>query len=95
MATAELAAWGIPPILVPLPTAAADHQTINAKTLTDAGTAEFIPQSDLSVDSIDRSVRIWLLYPTVLAEKSRAALRRARPLAAEQIARTILNLTQA
>ena len=30
MTTAELFAWGIPPILVPLPTAAADHQTTNA-----------------------------------------------------------------
>ncbi len=94
MATAELAAWGIPPILVPLPTAAADHQTINAQTLTAAGTAEFIPQSELSVESIDRSVRIWLIYPAVLAEKSKAVMKRARPLAAEQIARTILNLTK-
>lgn len=95
MATAELAAWGIPPILVPLPTAAADHQTINAKALTAAGTAEFIPQNELSVDSLDRYVRTWLLDPKVIAEKSNAALKRARPLAAEQIARTILNLTQA
>ena len=37
MATAELCAWGIPAIVVPLPTAAADHQTENAKALASAG----------------------------------------------------------
>ena len=34
---AELCAWGLPSILVPLPTAAADHQTHNARVLADAG----------------------------------------------------------
>ena len=33
MTTAELFAWGIPAIVVPLPTAAADHQTHNARAL--------------------------------------------------------------
>src|ERR1041384_2492619 len=31
MTLAELCAWGIPSILIPLPTAAADHQTPNAR----------------------------------------------------------------
>ena len=34
---AELCAWGLPSILVPLPTAAADHQTHNARVLAEAG----------------------------------------------------------
>src|SRR6266704_2808049 len=33
MTVAELCAWGKPSILVPLPTAAADHQTYNARAL--------------------------------------------------------------
>ena len=33
MTTAELCAWGIPAMLVPLPTAAADHQSANARAL--------------------------------------------------------------
>ena len=37
MTTAELSAWGLPMILVPLPTAAADHQTSNALALERAG----------------------------------------------------------
>ena len=34
---AELCAWGLPSVLVPLPTAAADHQTHNARVLAEAG----------------------------------------------------------
>ena len=37
MTCAELCAWGLPSILIPLPSAAADHQTHNARALADAG----------------------------------------------------------
>lgn len=92
MATAELCAWGIPPIVVPLPTAAADHQTANARALAAAGAAEFIPQKDLTVDSLERSVRGLLDQPHLLAERVTAVLGRARPRAADEIARAILDL---
>ena len=36
---AELCAWGHPSILIPLPTAAADHQTTNARAMEMAGAA--------------------------------------------------------
>ncbi len=92
MATAELCAWGIPPIVIPLPTAAADHQTANARALAAAGAAEFIPQSALSVESLDRSVRGLLDDPALLEQRSAAVLKRARPRAAEEIARHILEM---
>src|SRR6476469_5436336 len=56
MATAELCAWGIPTIVVPLPTAAADHQTANAKALAAAGAAEMIRQADLNVGTLSAKV---------------------------------------
>jgi UDP-N-acetylglucosamine--N-acetylmuramyl-(pentapeptide) pyrophosphoryl-undecaprenol N-acetylglucosamine transferase len=90
MTTAELFAWGIPPLLVPLPTAAADHQTVNAVTLQDAGAAIHIPQSQLSVDRLDATVRGILANPAELARLSRGAAARARPNAAAEIARHIL-----
>jgi UDP-N-acetylglucosamine--N-acetylmuramyl-(pentapeptide) pyrophosphoryl-undecaprenol N-acetylglucosamine transferase len=90
MATAELCAWGIPPIVVPLPTAAADHQTANAKALAAAGAAEFIPQSELSAERLELSVRALVTDPQLLAERSAAASNRARPEAAMDIARHIL-----
>ena len=34
---AELCAWGLASVLVPLPTAAADHQTHNGRVLAEAG----------------------------------------------------------
>jgi UDP-N-acetylglucosamine--N-acetylmuramyl-(pentapeptide) pyrophosphoryl-undecaprenol N-acetylglucosamine transferase len=94
MATAELCAWGIPPIIVPLPTAAADHQTANAKALAQAGAGEFIRQSDLTVPSLDASVRRLLESPALLADRSAAVLRRARPDAANQIAQSILSIAK-
>ena len=92
MATAELCAWGIPPIVVPLPTAAADHQTANAKALAAAGAAEFIPQSELTSDRIDMAVRPLLSDPKLLSQRGEAASKRARPTAAMDIARHILGM---
>lgn len=92
MATAELCAWGIPPIVVPLPTAAADHQTANAKALAAAGAAEFIPQSELTPERLETSVRPLVTNPQLLADRSAAALSRARPSAAMDIAAHILSM---
>ena len=92
MATAELCAWGIPPIIVPLPTAAADHQTANARALAAAGAGDFIPQSALTVEVLDTAVRNLLDDPALMASRSQAVLNRARPHAAETIARAILEI---
>ena len=91
MTTAELAAWGIPPILVPLPTAAADHQTVNAKALAAAGAARWIPQRELTVDRLDAMVRELMLMPRALESIAAAERERARPDAADAIARRILS----
>lgn len=53
MALAELCAWGIPSILIPLPTAAANHQHHNAVALADAGAAVLVPEKELG------SGRLW------------------------------------
>ena len=91
MTTAELAAWQIPPILVPLPTAAADHQTVNAKALAAAGAARWIAQSELTVDRLDAMVRELMLMPRALEAIAKAERERARPGAADAIARRILS----
>ncbi|MBW8768725.1 MAG: UDP-N-acetylglucosamine--N-acetylmuramyl-(pentapeptide) pyrophosphoryl-undecaprenol N-acetylglucosamine transferase [Gemmatimonadetes bacterium] len=92
MTTAELFAWGIPPILVPLPTAAADHQTHNARALAAAGAAVLLVQSELTVDRLDAAVRALLEDPAAMARLAAGASARARPDAAETIARRILTL---
>ena len=92
MTTAELFAWGIPAIVVPLPTAAADHQTHNAQALAAAGAAVHLPQSELTPERLDLEVRSLLSDAPAMARLIAAASARARPDAAEAIARRILSL---
>lgn len=88
--TAELLAWGIPAVLVPLPTAAADHQTTNAIALEQAGAAIHVPQSQLTAERLDHTIRSLLADPAALARLVAGAAARARPNAATEIARHIL-----
>ena len=92
MTTAELFAWGIPAVLVPLPTAAADHQSVNARTLESAGAAINLPQAELTVDRLDATLRSLIGDPAAMQRLAQGARARARPDAAETIARRILVL---
>jgi UDP-N-acetylglucosamine--N-acetylmuramyl-(pentapeptide) pyrophosphoryl-undecaprenol N-acetylglucosamine transferase len=94
ISTAELCAWGIPMILIPLPTAAADHQTSNARALAAGGAAIHIPQHELTTDRLATAVATLLNEPARLAAMAKAAAERSRPDAAETIARRILNLAR-
>jgi UDP-N-acetylglucosamine--N-acetylmuramyl-(pentapeptide) pyrophosphoryl-undecaprenol N-acetylglucosamine transferase len=92
MTTAELFAWEIPAVLVPLPTAAADHQTVNARTLEAAGAAIHLPQRALTVERLDGTLRSLTADPAAMRRLADGARSRARPDAAETIARRILAL---
>ena len=94
MTTAELCAWGIPMLLVPLPTAAADHQTENAKSLHAAGAAIHLPQSGLTALMVDAIVRNVLDDPSRLAALAAGAKARARPDAAAVIARDAISIAR-
>jgi UDP-N-acetylglucosamine--N-acetylmuramyl-(pentapeptide) pyrophosphoryl-undecaprenol N-acetylglucosamine transferase len=50
---AELAAMGVPAVLVPLPIATRDHQTANARVLVDSGAAVLIPDAELTTDRLE------------------------------------------
>jgi UDP-N-acetylglucosamine--N-acetylmuramyl-(pentapeptide) pyrophosphoryl-undecaprenol N-acetylglucosamine transferase len=90
MTTAELFAWGIPGILIPLPTAAANHQTLNARALEAAGAAIHLPQSTLTADVLGKTVTGLLASPTRMKELAAKSALRARPNAAREIAERIL-----
>jgi len=92
---AELCAWGIPSILVPLPTAAADHQTANARALAAAGAATVLPQSQLAAHRLDVEVGAVARDPAALRSRATAARARGRPGAAAQIAERILRVASA
>jgi UDP-N-acetylglucosamine--N-acetylmuramyl-(pentapeptide) pyrophosphoryl-undecaprenol N-acetylglucosamine transferase len=86
MGTSEFLAWGIPSILVPLPTAAADHQARNAEALSEAGAAVHLPEAELTPARLADELRTLLADPTRLAAMAAAARERGRPGAAAEIA---------
>jgi len=89
MTIAELCAWGIPSVLVPLPSAAADHQTPNARAIHEAGAGIHLPQSELSATRLGAAVSELLGDPARLLRMRAAALARAHPDALARIAARI------
>jgi UDP-N-acetylglucosamine:LPS N-acetylglucosamine transferase len=60
--------------------------------LAAAGAAVYVPQSEFTVDRLDAAVRALVEDPAAMARLAAGASARARPDAAEAIARRILNL---
>ena len=89
---AELCAWGLPSILIPLPTAAADHQTHNARVLEQSGAAVQLRQADLTPASLSNLVRRLLEDPATRNRMRERALARGRPQAATEIVSRLLTL---
>jgi UDP-N-acetylglucosamine--N-acetylmuramyl-(pentapeptide) pyrophosphoryl-undecaprenol N-acetylglucosamine transferase len=92
---AELTAAGRPAILVPLPTAADDHQRKNAEILAAAGAAELLAQQSLNGAVLATRLTALLGNPGRLADMSAAARRLAHPDAARVIADNALELADA
>lgn len=92
MTLAELCAWGIPSILIPLPTAAADHQTHNARAMAQAGAARMLPQEGLDGVTFAGVLGGLLGDRDVLTTMASAARGRGRPEAAGAIAERVAKL---
>ncbi len=75
MTVSEVAACGLPAIFVPLLHAIDDHQTANAKYLTEAGAALLLPQPELNAENLRKAINKAM---TALPEMSRAAKAKAR-----------------
>ncbi|MBQ7606796.1 MAG: undecaprenyldiphospho-muramoylpentapeptide beta-N-acetylglucosaminyltransferase [Desulfovibrionaceae bacterium] len=87
----ELCACGLPSILVPFPHAIHDHQTKNAKVLTDAGAALMVQEAQIG-KSVELAGLILDLFQNQddRAQLSHNAKKIARPDAAAQVAQVIL-----
>jgi UDP-N-acetylglucosamine--N-acetylmuramyl-(pentapeptide) pyrophosphoryl-undecaprenol N-acetylglucosamine transferase len=92
MATAELLAWGLPMLLVPLPTAAADHQMHNARALEAAGAAFVLEEAKLTPDALWTAIVNLAGDTTTREAMARAAKARSNVHAAEKIAHELLTL---
>jgi UDP-N-acetylglucosamine--N-acetylmuramyl-(pentapeptide) pyrophosphoryl-undecaprenol N-acetylglucosamine transferase len=85
-AAAELAAAGMPSILVPFPFAADDHQTANARALETAGAARLVPDAEMTGARLAREIVAAASAPGLLERMGAAARRLARPGAAARAA---------
>jgi len=92
MTTAELLNQGVPAILVPLPTAAANHQMHNARALEAAGAATVLPEDELTDDRLARALSELAVRRDLRADMSARALERARPHATVTIAADVAKL---
>jgi len=92
MTGAELCAWGLPSVLIPLPTAAEDHQRFNAQALADAGASLMVLQQDLTPDSFGELVGPLIRDPLQLERMASAARSRGKPHAVEEIVSHLLAL---
>ncbi len=90
---AELAAAGVPAILVPFPFAVDDHQTTNARYLADQGAAILVQQRDLTPEKLAELLRGMTRQDLLaMAERARAL---GRPDAAREMARACIQLVEA
>jgi UDP-N-acetylglucosamine--N-acetylmuramyl-(pentapeptide) pyrophosphoryl-undecaprenol N-acetylglucosamine transferase len=89
---AELAAAGRPSLLVPLPTAADDHQRRNAEILVQAGAALMMLQKDVSEDTLFTALRGLLVNPAQRTEMGAYARTLARPGALDSIVALVLRV---
>lgn len=81
---AEVAAAGKAAIMVPLPTAADDHQRKNAEALENSGAAKMILQAELTGERLAAEIGGLLSDPEKVTEMETAARSLGRPDAAER-----------
>ncbi len=91
---AELCALGKPSLLVPLVPTGGDEQTKNARRLAEAGAAALLPGAELSGARLLSEMTGLLNDRARLAAMGQAALALARPDAARDLARAILQLVR-
>jgi UDP-N-acetylglucosamine--N-acetylmuramyl-(pentapeptide) pyrophosphoryl-undecaprenol N-acetylglucosamine transferase len=86
----EVAAHGLPALLVPYPHAAADHQTSNARWMADAGAAVVVADADVTPPRLRAEVDALLGDRERLAAMAATSRALARPDAARVIADQVL-----
>jgi UDP-N-acetylglucosamine--N-acetylmuramyl-(pentapeptide) pyrophosphoryl-undecaprenol N-acetylglucosamine transferase len=89
---AELTVCKKPALLVPFPFAADDHQTVNARSMVQAGAARLFPEKDISGEKLADELRALEADRSLLTKMSRASGVLGRPEAAREIADVCVSL---
>jgi UDP-N-acetylglucosamine--N-acetylmuramyl-(pentapeptide) pyrophosphoryl-undecaprenol N-acetylglucosamine transferase len=90
---AEVAAVGRAAILIPLPTAADNHQERNARVFTDQGAASLILQQNTTGKDLARLVSDFVQAPGRISQMEKAVVQYFRPKAAEDIVGALTTLS--
>jgi UDP-N-acetylglucosamine--N-acetylmuramyl-(pentapeptide) pyrophosphoryl-undecaprenol N-acetylglucosamine transferase len=83
---AELTVAGRPAILVPLPSAMDDHQTVNAREMTADGGARTIAQAQFTPDALAAEIMVLAGDPEALIAAASHAKQSGRPKATQDLA---------
>ena len=86
LTVAEVAAAGLPAIFVPFPGAVDDHQTANARSLTERGAALTVQERDLTPEVMAEIIRKQLADRSSLAARAGIARQERHPDALDDIA---------
>jgi len=86
----ELAAMGVPSILIPFPYAAMDHQDRNADEFVKAGASVKIANADAVPEKVFPALSELLGNPTLLSRMSARAREAARPDAAAAVVKSVM-----
>lgn len=90
----ELGIVGVPSILIPLPTAAENHQYYNAKTIEDTGAGVIIEENDLTKEKLEKSIKEMLNNEEKLNKMKKNALKKENLGAIDKIMQEITKLTK-
>ncbi|HEX4227106.1 MAG TPA: undecaprenyldiphospho-muramoylpentapeptide beta-N-acetylglucosaminyltransferase [Bryobacteraceae bacterium] len=93
-AVSEIAAAGMPSILVPLPFAADDHQRLNAEALANAGAARIVLDKDMNGERLFREINQLRADPSALQQMRGRVRQFAKPGAAERAADVLIEAAE-
>jgi UDP-N-acetylglucosamine--N-acetylmuramyl-(pentapeptide) pyrophosphoryl-undecaprenol N-acetylglucosamine transferase len=88
----EIAAWGVPSILVPFTVSNADHAKKNAFIYAKAGACHVVEENNMTANILDSEIERILSNPELYSRMAHSAQAFAKPGAAEKIARAIISL---
>ena len=88
----EIAAWGLPAIIIPITNSNGDHQRENAYNYARSGAAVVVEESNLSTTILSSEIERLIDHPAERDTMKKAALGFARTDAADLIAREIIDL---
>jgi UDP-N-acetylglucosamine--N-acetylmuramyl-(pentapeptide) pyrophosphoryl-undecaprenol N-acetylglucosamine transferase len=92
MTLTELNHFGLPAILIPLPSAAANHQEFNARSQESAGAARVLLEQELAEGAFLPLITEIFTDREKLNTMAQASLALKRPLAAQEICKHIIRI---